>query len=253
VEALIEEIRKFRASHFKEKQRRRHARVAEELEQAQPYLEEQAKLSDRGSFEERLRPLLRPMYSLAVAEVESRQTAGELNSGAVDPVEVVDEIVARAYEAFRDGSVTFPLKTWLVARMTDYLDEVSASDQANPVVNADVHLEERFEKQEPWDAGSPGDDKLDFDYLDESLHLEDVFPDLALTNPEEVLSAREQMRFVHQILRDLPRLKRQSFLLHADGFDDVEIAMVQHRPEHEIRRNIEEVRQMILKQLGLEA
>jgi len=249
LDALTEEIRTFRSSVFQERQRRRHRRVAEELLQAQAYLEERARRSDRASFDERLRPLLRLLYTLAVSEVRDRQVAGDLPLGAVDPVEVLDEVVARTYEAFRSDGIDPPLKTWLVSTMNTYLDEVQDTHRAEPTVASPVHLEESLPHDDPLDVRSLGDDQLEFYQPDESLHLEDVLPDLALADPVEALSAREQMRYVYRALRQLPRRQRQAFLLHADGFDDMEIAMIQNRSEKEVGQDIRAVREIILNQL----
>ncbi len=248
-EALFEEIRSFRSSAFRERQRRRHKRIAQELELAQPYLEEQAKVSDRESFDSRLRPLLRPLYALAVHEVRDRQISGELMVGCVDPGEVVDEVVARAYEAFRSRTFTPQLKTWLVAAMHAYLDELQESLKDEPAVSSEVRLDDPVQGDDPLNVRALGEDRLEFYQPDEALHFEDVVPDLALADPESQLSAREQMRFVHRSLRELPRQKRQAFLLHADGYDDLEISMIQKRPESEVRRDIESVRSQLLKRL----
>lgn len=251
LDALIQEIRSYRASAFRERQRRRHGRISEELDTAQTYLEEQARQDDRESFDARLRPLLRSLYVLAVNEVRDRQVAEELPPGAVDPVEVVDEVVAQAYEAFRRGISPRPLKTWLVGTMNAYLDKVQKTHEAEPTISSPVHIEERLGHDDPMDVRSLGDDQLEFYHPDESLHIEDVLPDLALADPMETLSAREQMRFIHRIIRQLPRPERQAFLLHADGFDDLEIGMIQKREEKEVHRDVEKVRELILNQLGL--
>lgn len=252
LDALIEEIRTYRSVVSRERQRRRQGRIAEELVAAQPYLAEKAQREDREAFDARLRPLLRPIYALAVNEVRDRQMAEELPIGAIDPVEVLDEVVAQAYEAFRRNAIRQPLKTWLVAALHAYLDSVQKAQAIEPAIASSVvHLEQLVDHDDPMDVRSQGDDHLEFYQPDESLHFEDVLPDLALADPMETLSAREQMRFIHKTIRRLPRPERQSFLLHADGFDDLEIAMIQNRSENQVHADIGKVRELILSQLGL--
>lgn len=247
VDALVEELRTHRATVIRERLRRRNVRLTQDLEKARPYLREQARLEDREAFDDRLRPLLRDLYSLAIDELRVRQVAGELDPGALEPSDLVNEVVVRAYEAFRQSNVPEALWPWLVSLLTTALDEETRKHASEPAINPARHFDDEISENDPrLDVSLLGDEALEFYQPDDQFHLEDVLPDVELPDPAALLSAREQMRIVHRALKTLPRSQRQAFLLHADGFDDVEIGMVQNRQPAEIQRDIEATRRKIL-------
>lgn len=247
VEALIEELRTHRATVIRERLRRRNVRLTEDLEKARPYLREQARLEDREAFDDRLRPLLRDLYSLAIDELRVRQVAGELDPGDLEPSDLVNDVVVRAYEAFRQGNVPEAIWPWLVSLLALALDEETRKCASEPSINPARHFDDEIPENDPrLDVSLLGDEALEFYQPDDQFHLEDILPDVELPDPAALLSAREQMRIVHRALKSLPRQQRQAFLLHADGFDEVEIGMVQHRPPAEILRDIQATRRKIL-------
>ncbi len=250
-DALLESLRAHRAALAREHLRRRHTHAEEHLAEARPELAKSATMQDRKAFDARLRPLLGTLYTLAVRELRQRQVAGELAPGALDPAEVLDEVVVRAYDSFRQGNMQPPIRAKLAALLNQFLDEIIRERRLEPADDPAAHFDDDIPENDPrLEVSTLGDEALEFYQPDEQLHLEDILAGAEVPDPASLLSAREQMRIIHRAIKKLPRLQRQAFLLHADGFDDLEIAMLQKRSEAEVHKDVELVRTLILRQLA---
>ena len=80
--------------------------------------------------------------------------------------------------------------------------------------------------------------------MEERLGLEDLIPDAEGTEAWERLDAEEQRDRLLSLIGELPPAQRQAFLLYAlEGYDTAEIAMLQDRPESQVKADIETARQ----------
>jgi DNA-directed RNA polymerase specialized sigma24 family protein len=78
---------------------------------------------------------------------------------------------------------------------------------------------------------------------DETPTDDDTLHSRQSTWAEEVLDAEELMYRIHTILGDLPMLRRRAFVLNVlEAYELFEIAMLQDRPENEVRADIEAAR-----------
>ena len=67
---------------------------------------------------------------------------------------------------------------------------------------------------------------------------------------EEFLEAEELMHRIHALLGELPKAQRRAFMLNVlEAYDVSEIAMLQDRPETEVRADIEAARNQLRERL----
>jgi RNA polymerase sigma factor (sigma-70 family) len=96
--------------------------------------------------------------------------------------------------------------------------------------------------EQEWWAGLLG--------YEETFTLEDLIPDGEGTEAWDELEAEEQRDRLLALLGELPAAQRQAFLLHAlENYGTAEIAMLQDRPESQVKADIEAARQTLRKRL----
>ena len=85
---------------------------------------------------------------------------------------------------------------------------------------------------------------------EETFAVGDLMPDVEGTGHGTKLKSEEQMDRLLSLLRELPRAQRQAFLLHAlENYDTAEIAMLQDRPESQVKADVEAARQRLRERL----
>jgi RNA polymerase sigma factor (sigma-70 family) len=85
---------------------------------------------------------------------------------------------------------------------------------------------------------------------DETITLGDAIPSGESVSAAEQLEAEELKDRVHSLLGELPKARRQAFVLNVlEGYDLFEIAMLQDRPETEVQADIEAARNTLREQL----
>ncbi|WP_456432143.1 sigma-70 family RNA polymerase sigma factor [Thermosulfuriphilus sp.] len=194
----------------------------------------QAGLKER--FDDRLKPILRNLYRIARREIIFYQLTGDLPPGAIDPADIVDEVILWAYEHYDDLVATSSLPLVLHQKMIEILRQEVAKYRGERIsIEEELPLDDvRFRLQE--DLDSPY-------YEPELLRWEDVLPSDVAVEPEEVLSAEELTNLIMRELSHLPEEKRQAFVWHViDGYDIMEVAKIIGVSKEEIARWIEEVR-----------
>jgi RNA polymerase sigma factor (sigma-70 family) len=86
---------------------------------------------------------------------------------------------------------------------------------------------------------------------EESFRVEDLLPDSHGNEIWNHLDANEQTDRLLSLLDELPPAQRQAFLLHAlEDYDPAEIAMLQDRPEDQVKADIEAARQWLKERLS---
>jgi DNA-directed RNA polymerase specialized sigma24 family protein len=80
--------------------------------------------------------------------------------------------------------------------------------------------------------------------------LEDLIPDSAQTHAWDEGKTDDQQEQLWSLLAELPAVQRQAFMLHAlEDFDTAEIAMLQDRPESDVKADIEAARRKLKEAL----
>jgi len=178
------------------------------------------------------------------------ESVGDLLPGELTPEDVVDAVLLSAYHEFVKEPAKRDIGNWLVERAEEQLRrEVKRLKSER---NRMVHIEEDIPETPPTqEVSTLGDEILEFYQPDEDLKLEDIFPDVDVSTPEEMASAKEEFLLcVNAALAGMPREWRRALRLrHAEGFTEAELAQALQKAEPEIERILEYARQHLRQRL----
>lgn len=209
---------------------------------------------------------LERLYEFVRHRLAYFESLGDLAPGELAAEDVVDAVLLRAYHEYvnpsRDSGLSLSkvervkepagrdLLSWLIEFATERLR--SEVKRLKSERNRKVRIEEDIPETPPVEEVSTlGDEILDFYQPDEDLKLEDIFPDVEISTPEEMTAAKEELlRCVNASLAAMPKEWRRALRLrHAEGFTDAELADALHKAAPEIERILEYGRQHLRESL----
>lgn len=209
---------------------------------------------------------LERLYEFVRHRLAYFESLGDLAPGELAAEDVVDAVLLRAYHEYvnpsRDSGLSLSkvervkepagrdLLSWLIEFATERLR--SEVKRLKSERNRKVRIEEDIPDTPPIEEVSTlGDEILDFYQPDEDLKLEDIFPDVEISTPEEMTAAKEELlRCVNASLAAMPKEWRRALRLrHAEGFTDAELADALHKAAPEIERILEYGRQHLRESL----
>ncbi len=239
VDLLATEIRRHRARLRNDWVYRRKNRRRDELAAAGPLLAQDRRERRREAFVELLLPILKPLKEHARRELRLLEQQGALGRGEVTAGDAVGEVVLRAWEEFDDRPPGWELDVWLMDLMDDFLTKLR--NEARPVRLAGRHVAVAMDRE--------GDDATS-----SAMTMEQLLPGDEGGQPWEDLGELEQQSRIDRLLRTMPGARRDAFIqFFLEGFDAAEIAMIQDRPESEVRADIESARRALKDLLRGEA
>jgi RNA polymerase sigma factor (sigma-70 family) len=203
----------------------------------------------RGTFFSLVSPHLNKLYHLVRHIIRYSESMGELVRGELDPEDVTDATLVRAYREFLKGYPRQDIRSWLIGIAMDVLDtEINVRQQDRQQT---VHIEEDIPETPPTEAVSTlGDEIMDFYQPDEDLKLEDIVPDLEVPTPEQITEAKELQRLLRSLLDQMPKEQRRALLLHdAAGRTEKEVASAIGNPEIEVERILDHAREFLRQKL----
>ena len=193
---------------------------------------------------------LERLYEFVRHRLAYFESLGDLAPGELAAEDVVDAVLLRAYHEFVKEPAGREILSWLIELATERLR--SEVKRLKSERNRKVRIEEDIPETPPIEEVSTlGDEILDFYQPDEDLKLEDIFPDVEISTPEEMTAAKEELlRCVNASLAAMPKEWRRALRLrHAEGFTDAELADALHKAEPEIERILEYARQHLRQSL----
>ncbi|MDB5763591.1 MAG: hypothetical protein JWQ21_2586 [Herminiimonas sp.] len=205
-----------------------------------------------GLFGDLVRPLLPALQRFMKRELSYLRARGDLAPDYPTLHDVVDEVLARAYQKLNQRPGKVAPQQWLHRIAQSVLAEEVSRRQAE---------EGRFISTESKTRETP-DETLDerdesiyeFYQPDEMLRLEDVTP-AAEANPEQAASDAEMRRYVDRILAELPTKWRRALLLaEVDDVAPSAIAGQLDASEDEVKRWIDQANTYLrarLEEVGL--
>ena len=170
-----------------------------------------------------------------------------LHRGEVTVADLLDEVLTRAWQRFADRPRHLPLDLWLTDLLHETLEELIKQEP-----RPHASLKEKAEEVRPDEVPQVDEQEWWAELLgyEETFTLEDLIPDGEGTEAWDELEAEEQRDRLLALLGELPAAQRQAFLLHAlENYDTAEIAMLQDRPESQVKADIEAARQTLRKRL----
>lgn len=239
VDRLVAEIKRHKERVRKDYVFRRKNRQRADLDAAGAMLQRDVKGGRREDFFQLLRPQLRVLRPYAQRELRVLELKGALHRGEVEVDDVLDDVLVRAWERFSRRPKNQPLHLWLTGLLHEAI-EGHVEEEPRPHESLEKEVEQADEKE--WWTELLGEK--------ENFTLADLLPDEAGNGALDELEAQEQRDRIMTVLGDVPAAQRQAFLLHAlEGYDVAEIAMLQDRPEEQVRQDVEAVRQTLKERL----
>ena len=233
---LVEQVRRHKEKLRGDWVYKRKNRQREELLAAGPLLTRDREQSRRRAFYQLLAPMMRTVESHARRELRVMELEGRVRRGEFGVVDVVDEVLLRAWYQYDERPTHLELDAWLMK----ILHKVLAQLGKEPM-NASL------EEPVPWEE--PRKDEEDIAYGEAELP---TLADVLTVNEEarswERIDSDEQRKIVEQELSQLDQRQRETLLAHVlDGFDTAEIAMIQDRDEREVVTEIRTAREALRK------
>lgn len=229
---LASEVKRHRSRLRHDWVYRRKNRRRDELSAAGPLLEHDRRERRRESFFEVLMPVLWPLKEHARRELRLLEKQHKIGPGEVTAADVMSEVVLRAWEEFDERPAAWDLDVWLMDVMDDCLNKLRDQPKKLPLTNrrlAALALEH--------DGG---------DVSPSAMTMEELLPGEESSESWEDLGRAEQQSRVDRALWTMPACRRDAFVqFFLEGFDAAEIAMIQDRPEAEVRADIEAARQTL--------
>jgi DNA-directed RNA polymerase specialized sigma24 family protein len=238
---LAEEVRRHKGLLHRDYLYQRKRRRQRDIAGVSAAIEDQGAQADRQTFAELLRPAMRGLQDHARRELVLAQLEGTIQPNAITVSDLLDEVVARAYEQFADRPIG-PLDRWLTRLLHEVLDARAAEQPPIKSLYETIPpADPRFRVDRGWvRENEPFWDEF------ESLTLEQVLPDEEAPEPWQQLSAEEQRHKIMEHLQSIPRRQRRAFTLNVlDGWEIEDIALIQGRVIEDVRNDIEDVRQQL--------
>jgi RNA polymerase sigma factor (sigma-70 family) len=233
--------------------RKRKARQRSDLRAFVPLLQRDVENGRREDFLRLLRPLVGFLRDHARRELRILELEESLHRREATVDDLLDEVLSRAWERFARRPQHLPLDAWLTNLLHETLEQwrkqeprphvslEETPDAATPNDVPPLEAKQQKEEKEWWDEMPP---------FEETPMLEDLLPGSEETGAWEQVEAEEQRDRLMSLLAELPATQRQAFLLYAlEDYDPAEIAMLQDRPESEVKPDVEAARQMLRDRL----
>jgi len=179
-------------------------------------------------------------------ELHFRETAGQVNPGAVTQSEVVDEVVVRALSDAEEAPQQLALEPWLYR-----LAILSISDLSFRASQGLSDVPPNGPTPKP-DGTASDESEMEFHQPDEFIGGTDVIADSAGKTPEDIAYADEMISLVQFALGDTNGSDREIFVLHSlEGFSVTEIAAITDRKSEDVRTAINVVREKLRRSVPI--
>ena len=246
-DALVTEIKRHKERVRRDYLFKRKARNRADLSAAGPLLQEEAEHGRPEDLFRLLRPHLGFLRDHARRELRMLEQEGILHRGEVTVDDLLDEVLSRALQQFSDRPRHLRLDLWLTKLLHDSLEQWVKQEPRKH-----VSLEARAEEAMPQEVPRGDEEEWWGELLgdEETFTVGDLIPDVEGTEAWEQLEAEEQRDRLLSLMRKMPPAQRQAFLLHAlENYDTAEIAMLQDRPESQVKADVEAARQRLRERL----
>jgi RNA polymerase sigma factor (sigma-70 family) len=176
-------------------------------------------------------------------ELEYRESQGMLERGELEVADVVGEAVANALGEPQDRPERLKLEAWVHRLAKQAIDSLASQNRDE----GHIPLERSHGTQ---NVQATDEAVLQFHQPDERLFEENVIPDPAANNPEDLAERRELISLVEANLRQVGREEREAFILFTiEGFTAEEIADIAGRSTEEVRTSIRKAREHLQQAL----
>lgn len=203
-----------------------------------PLLRQARQSGQSEAFLSHLVPLVSSVQTYARRELQLRQIEDDLPAEQITVADVLNEVIVRAWEQFPRRPESRPIELWLVGLVDEVLRQPD-----RPIVNESLDEPEEAatgEIREAW--RDEWIERID----DETISAAELLPGVASADDWDGYAADGKHLKLAEMLAQLPRDRRQAFILHAaNGFGADEIADFQDRSEEDVVADIALAKQSI--------
>lgn len=178
-------------------------------------------------------------------ELRYREDQEQILAGSIAVEDVINEAIANALSEAFEKPERMKLEPWIHRLAVQAIDRM-ASDGRD---EGRIPLERSH--GEP-NVHASDEAVLQFHQPDDKLFEENVIPDPAANNPEELAARRELIRQMETSLRDAGRAEREAFIFYTiEGFTLDEIADITNHTVEEVRAAIRKAREHLQRALPM--
>ncbi len=176
-------------------------------------------------------------------ELDYRESQGQLQPDQVAVDDVVGEAISNALSEKHESPEPLKLEPWVHRLALQAIDRLASENREGGYVPL-----ERSHGEPNVHASDEA--RLQFHQPDEQLSEENLIPDPAANNPEEVAARDELITLVETTLHDAGRDEAEAFILYAiEGFTAEEIADITNHTLEEVRASIRKGREHLQRAL----
>lgn len=200
------------------------------------------------AFGDQVRALLPQLQHFVQREISALRARGDLNPGYPTPQDVIDELLARAYERLDKRPPDLELLHWLYQLTHEVLtDEVRKSWRE---VARFSSLEAKAPVPRDYTVDEQDQGVREFWQPDEMLKMIDVVP-VSEATPEEIVGDEELRRYLHDALAKMPnKWRRALWLTQAEGIPATKVARMMGASEEEVKRWVHQADEYLRAQLA---
>ena len=251
VDRLAAEITRHKERLRKDYVFKRKTRPRADLSAAGQQTGRQPTVEDRQLFTRLIRPLLPVLKDHIRRELKVLEIEEALHRNELTVADLTDEVLTRAWERFADRPQNESLEKWLIDILHDTL-EALVKQEPRPHESLEEEVDETLPSEVPQ-----VDEQEWWTWLlgyEDSLDLGDYVARIKDAGISERIEAEEEMNHILSLIIDvLPPLQRQAFILNVlEEYEPFEIAMIQNRPEPQVRDDIEKAKMLLRKRLRAE-
>jgi RNA polymerase sigma factor (sigma-70 family) len=191
-----------------------------------------------------------PMYDYVRHQMAYLESTGDLVPGEISVDDVVDAVLVRAYYQFVKQPAQREFDNWLIDLAKEQLGREVKRAKAER--RTTVHIEQDIPEVPPVEeVKTLGEEILEFYQPDEDLKLEDVFPEMDVSSPEDFVAAKEELvRCINAALNGMPKEWRSALRLrHSEGLTMEELSEVLDKNEPEVEQVLEYAREHLRQSL----
>jgi len=178
-------------------------------------------------------------------ELQYREDQGQITRNDFGVEDVVNEAVANALSDQHEKPERMKLEPWIHRLAKQAINHLASDGDRDGY----IPLERSRGEQ---NVRGTDDALLQFHQPDEKLFEENVIPDPAANNPEELAARRELIGRVEKTLRDAGHTEREAFIFYTvEGFTLDEIADITNHTVEEVRDAIRKAREHLQRALPI--
>jgi RNA polymerase sigma factor (sigma-70 family) len=201
---------------------------------------------------------IKRLFKFVRERLAYHEAIGELNPGDVAAEDIAGTVLLRAQREYakpnaREGNKEAPAREvapWLEELATKQIQ--GTIDRLEAARSRGIPLQQDIPETPPEEAISTlGEEVLYFYQPDEDLHVEDIFPDMNMSTPEEFVAAKEELlRCVNTALAGMPIQSRRALRLrYTGGLTSAQLSEVLEEDELNVERVLEYARQQLRQTL----